>query len=737
MVRTRDAHPLEGDRLDDTQFWISTWRAEGVAVDERVAEALAWVQEVAQQESPLPNWGPDACLRIGLEMADIICDVSQDLETLLAAIVYRSVREGKIARDHVEYRLGATVRRLVEDTLRMRAISDNAADAVRAIGGKEQGLDVVRRMLVSLVDDPRVAIIKLAERTAVIRAIKPLPDPVRRRTAQGVFDIFAPLAHRLGIGQMRWELEDLAFRYLHPDEYRSIASQLAEKRQERETYISDVVALLDAQLLAVNIQADISWRAKHIFSIWKKMRRKNIEFANVFDVRAVRLLVNEPRDCYAALGVVHSAYKPLPGEFDDYIAQPKPNGYRSLHTAVIGPGGKVVEIQIRTYQMHDEAEYGVCAHYRYKGHDQTAIGSYDQKIEFFRQVLAWHDETQDSDDLLEAFKNEATDDRVYVFTPGGDIVDLPRGATPLDFAYKVHTEVGHRCRGAKINGRIVPLTYRLEVGDQVEVLTANEAKPSRDWLISSLGYVQTSRARSKIQAWYRLQDRDENLAEGKSMLEVELRRLALGVVDPEALAVEIGLQTADELWVGLGAGDLKLSQAINAVHRLQKTEAVDDELLVAGPRQSSERGSVTISGVGNLAHQLANCCKPVSGDRVMGFITRGRGVTVHRADCTALLAHQASEPQRVVDVQWGLSDKFYPVDLVITAYDRTGLLKDVSNVLNTEHCNVLALSTHSHVNEGTASMQLRIEVDSLDRLSGVLSRLNRLPSVLEARRERA
>ena len=737
MVRTRDAHPLEGDRLDDIEFWMATWRAEGVPVDSRVADALAWVQEVAQVDSPLAHWGPDACLRIGLEMGDIICDVSQDLETLLAALVYRAVREGKISRDHVEYRLGATVRRLVDDTLRMRAISDNAASQVKSIGGKERGLDVVRRMLVSLVDDHRVAVIKLAERTAVIRAIKPLPDEVRRRTAQGVFDIFAPLAHRLGIGQMRWELEDLAFRYLHADEYKTIARQLAEKRQERETYIADVVAALNDQLSGVGIQAEISWRAKHIFSIWKKMRRKNIDFSNVFDVRAVRLLVNEPRDCYAALGVVHSAYKPLPGEFDDYIAQPKPNGYRSLHTAVIGPGGKVVEIQIRTHQMHEEAEYGVCAHYRYKGHDQTTVGSYDQKIEFFRQVLAWHDETQDSQDLLEAFKNEATDDRVYVFTPSGDIVDLPDGSTPLDFAYKVHTEVGHRCRGAKINGRIVPLTYRLEVGDQVEVLTATQPKPSRDWLIASLGYVHTSRARSKIQAWYRLQDRDENLAEGRSMLEVEIRRLALGVVDMAAVAVELGLQTPEELWVGLGAGDLKLSQAVNAVHRLQQTTEADDALLIAGPKQTGQRGSVTISGVGNLAHQLANCCKPVSGDRVAGFITRGRGVTVHRVDCKTLLAHQQTEPQRVVDVQWGASDKAYPVDLVITAYDRSGLLKDVSNVLNTEHCNVLALSTRSLVTEGTASMQLQIEVDSLDRLSNVLSRLNRLPSVLEARRERA
>lgn len=736
MVRTRDAHPLEGDRLDDTQFWISAWKAEGVAIDERVQDALAWVQESSLVPSPLEGWSDDAALRIGLEMADIICDVSQDLDTLLAALVYRAVREGKIPRDHVEYRLGPTVRRLVEDTLRMRAISDAPARSVKAIGGKQEGLEVVRRMLVSLVDDPRVAIIKLAERTAVIRAVKPLPDETRRRVAQGIFDIYAPLAHRLGIGQMRWELEDLAFRYLHPDEYKSIARQLAEKRQERESYISQVVESIQAQLRTVYIEADISWRAKHIFSIWKKMKRKNIDFADVFDVRAVRLLVDKTWDCYAALGLVHSTYTPLPGEFDDYIAQPKPNGYRSLHTAVVGPGGKVVEIQIRTHQMHEEAEYGVCAHYRYKGHDENSAQGYDQKIEFFRQVLAWHDETQDSESLYEAFRNEATDDRVYAFTPTGDIVDLPRGATPLDFAYKVHTEVGHRCRGAKVNGRIVPLTYRLEVGDQVEVLTAKEAKPSRDWLNSNLGFVQTSRARAKIQAWYRLQDRDENLAEGKGLLELEIRRLALGAVDMDALALELGLQTTDELFVGLGAGDIRVTQAINAIHRLQRDEPDLDELAITEPSRAPA-GSVTISGVGNLAHQLANCCKPVAGDRAAGFITRGRGVTVHRADCPELMALRANEPQRIVDVEWGSAGKSYPVDLVIRAYDRSGLLRDVSNVLNTEHCNVLSLNTVSDTQQGTANMQLRIEVDSLDRLSGVLSRLNGLPNVMEARRERA
>ena len=736
MVRTRDAHPLEGDRLDDSQFWISTWKSEGVLVDERVNDALAWVQETASQPSLVEGWSDDACLRIGLEMADIICDVSQDLDTLLASLTYRSVREGKIKIDHVEYRLGATVRRLVEDTLRMRAISDAPAQQVKAIGGKQEGLEVVRRMLVSLVDDPRVAIIKLAERTAVIRAVKSLSDPYRRRVAQGVFDIYAPLAHRLGIGQMRWELEDLAFRYLHPDEYKSIARQLAEKRHERESYITQVVSSLQDQLAAVGVQADISWRAKHIFSIWKKMKRKNIDFAHVFDVRAVRLLVDKTWDCYAALGLVHSTYTPLPGEFDDYIAQPKPNGYRSLHTAVVGPGGKVVEIQIRTLQMHEEAEYGVCAHYRYKGHDENSAQGYDQKIEFFRQVLAWHDETQDSDSLLEAFRNEASDDRVYAFTPTGDIVDLPRGATPLDFAYKVHTEVGHRCRGAKVNGRIVPLTYQLEVGDQVEVLTANQAKPSRDWLNANLGFVQTSRARAKIQAWYRLQDRDENLSEGKHLLEIEVRRLALGSVDMEALARELGMQTAEEMWVAIGAGDLRLAQAINGIHRLNQSDEGDDELAIAKP-SASNRGSVMISGVGNLAHQLANCCKPVAGDRACGFITRGRGVTVHRVDCPDLMTLRANEPERVVDVEWGAADKAYPVDVVIRAYDRSGLLKDVSGVLNTEHCNVLALSTQSDTQQGTAHMQLRIEVDSLTRLSGVLSRLNQLPNVLEARRERA
>ena len=740
MVKTRPAHPLDAERLDDTQYWIAQWRQHGFD-DPRIQVALEMLADVASIDPALEEWQAQDSLRLGLEMGTIIATISRDLDTLLAALVYRSVRENKISRDQVEFKLGATPRRLVSDTLRMRVIADRSLGQVKAIGGKEAGLDVIRRMLVSLVDDPRVAIVKLAERTAVIRAVKDHAPDHRQRVAQEVIDVYAPMAHRLGIGQIRWELEDLAFRHLRNDEYKAIAGQLAERREEREQYIETLVQNLRNQLDTAGIDADISWRAKHIFSIWRKMSRKNIDFDEVFDVRAVRLLVEETRDCYAALGLVHAAYKHLPGEFDDYIAQPKPNGYRSLHTAVLGPEGKVVEVQIRTHSMHDEAEYGVCAHYRYKGHDvDERVGSYEQKVEFFRQVLAYHDEIGDPEAVLEAFKNDTSDDRVYVFTPGGDVVDLPRGSTPLDFAYKVHTEVGHRCRGAKVGGRIVPLTYRLNLGDQIEIMTSNEARPRRDWLNQDLGFVATSRARTKIQAWFRLQDRDANYDEGKSLYESELRRLALKAPPEDALVERLSLQTLEEVYVGLGAGDLKLAQVIGAVHRYaadQAEQSAADELPLGRPSTRPERGSITIDGVGNLASRLASCCNPVAGDPVRGYITKTRGVSVHRIDCGSLLNLQEREPERIVDVQWGELDRAYPVNLYIKAADRTGLLRDISNVLATEHCNVLAINTRSDASDGSAQMRLEVEVDGLQRLSGLLNRLGQLPNVLEARRERS
>ena len=740
MVKTRIAHPLDGERVDDREFWLSQWRELGFD-DERLSTALDMAQAAGKVASPLDEWSGEDSLRLGLEMATIVATISGDMETLLAALVYRGVREQKITRDQVEFSLGKVPRRLVSDTLRMQVIGSRGLSEVRAIGGKEAGLDVIRRMLVSLVDDPRVAILKLAERTAVIRAVKDHSDEHRKAVAQEIIDVYAPLAHRLGIGQIRWELEDMAFRYLRSDEYKAIAKQLAERREEREHYIEDVVQHLRDSLSQAGIDADISWRAKHIFSIWRKMSRKNIEFNEVYDVRAIRLLVHETRDCYAALGMVHAAYKHLPGEFDDYIAQPKPNGYRSLHTAVLGPEGKVVEVQIRTHGMHDEAEYGVCAHYRYKGHDtDEKPGSYEQQVEFFRQVLAWHDEMGDTESLLEAFRNDTSDDRVYAFTPNGDVVDLPRGATPLDFAYKVHTEVGHRCRGAKIGGRIVPLTYRLGLGDQVEILTGKEAKPSRDWLNQDLGFVSTSRARAKIQAWFRLQDRDANREEGRQLLDVELRRLALTVPSMSELAERIGLQTEEELFVALGAGDLKLSQAIGAVHRWNQetdADAAPDALPLGAPSTAGERGSITIDGVDNLASTLASCCKPVPGDWVQGFITRSRGVSVHRADCPSLEHLKSSEPERIVDIQWGNLERAYPVNLFVKAVDRTGLLRDVSAVLAAERCNVLAVSTRSDRSDGSATMRLEVEVEGLSRLSGVLNRLSQLPYVLEVRRERS
>ena len=582
MVQVRAHQPINTDGSINLEAWLDHAVSVDLALDrEALKEACEFAREAEQQSNAKKNlWAEGSgSFSTGLEIAEILADLKLDQDSLVAAVLYRGVREGQIELAAVGQRFGPVVAKLIDGVQRMAAISASLSPRQSMVMGTQGQVENLRKMLVAMVDDVRVALIKLAERTCAIRAVKTADDEKRNRVAREVFDIYAPLAHRLGIGHIKWELEDLSFRYLEPDQYKQIAKLLHERRLDRERFISDVMTQLKDELQATGVDADISGRAKHIYSIWRKMQRKGLEFSQIYDVRAVRVLVPEMRDCYTALGIVHTLWRHIPKEFDDYIANPKENGYRSLHTAVIGPEGKVLEVQIRTHSMHEEAELGVCAHWRYKGTDvKSGSNHYEEKISWLRQVLEWHEELGDIGGLAEQLRVDIEPDRVYIFTPDGHAIDLPKGATPLDFAYRVHTEIGHNCRGAKINGRIVPLNYSLQTGEQVEIITSKHGTPSRDWLNPNLGYVTTSRARAKIVHWFKLQARDQNVAAGKTLIERELNRLGLPAVDFDKLAEKANMKTAEDMFAALGAGDLRQAHLVNLAQQLVEPERGNEQL---------------------------------------------------------------------------------------------------------------------------------------------------------------
>ncbi|BBI73909.2 GTP diphosphokinase [Vreelandella aquamarina] len=745
MVKVREDQPLTESGKVDIQQWLTRLQEDvRLREPERLQEACELAEQL-DREAPRTHrvWlSPGSSFRMGLEMADILADLKLDQPALEAAVLYRAVREGLLSLEAVTKRFGDEVAKLIDGVLQMAAISYPLAPNHGMSQHNQQ--ENLRKMLVNMVGDVRVALIKIAERTCALRQVKDAPREKCLQVAREVADIYAPLAHRLGIGQIKWELEDLSFRYLHEDEYKAIAKLLAEKRLDRDRYIHDVVETLKGLMEAQHIHRyDVSGRAKHIYSIWRKMKRKRIDFSQVHDVRAVRILVPEVTDCYTVLGIVHSRWHHVPNEFDDYIANPKKNGYQSLHTAVLGPENKVLEIQIRTFAMHDEAELGVCAHWRYKGHDTNAKSrSYEEKIAWLRQVLEWQDEVGGFGDLREGLSSDVAPDRIYVFTPDGHVIDLPRIATPIDFAYRVHTEIGHRCRGAKVNGRIVPLTYKLKTGQQIEILTATKGGPSRDWLNPSLGYVRTSRARAKIQAWFKHQARDQNLDEGRTLFEREMRRLDVEGLDLAKLAKAVNYQNADDMYAALGAGDLRIGQVLHQAQQLFGETDDQEQLdrLLAKPRRQPSKATqsdITVLGVGNLKTSMANCCRPVPGEPIVGFITQGRGVTVHRQDCPNILQLRMEEPQRIIEVEWGeRAHTRYPVTIEIQAWDRSGLLRDVTGLLGNEKVNVLAVNTLTDTDEGIARLRITLEVDGLESLGRLFSRIQQLPNVTEVRRLR-
>jgi len=650
-------------------------------------------------------------------------------EAAQAALLLYEAQAAGIAVDEAELRpFGTEVIGLVE--------GQRAAERVWSLHATRSGTsgsaEGLRRLLLAIVRDLRVVFILLARQLARMRAAAALDDERRRALAQLTIDIHAPLANRLGIWQLKWELEDLAFRYLQPDTYRRIADLLDERRGDREAWIAAARKELGEALRAAGIEADVAGRPKHIYSIWRKMQRKGGDFAALHDIRALRVLVADVATCYAALGVVHGLWPFVAGEFDDYIAQPKGNNYQSLHTAVIGPGGRTLEVQIRTPDMHAHAELGVAAHWRYK-EGGGGDASFERKIAWMRQLLEARDPADDDAALLAGFRTDVIEDRVYLLTPKGQVIDLPRGATVLDFAYSIHTDVGHRCRRAKVDGRIVPLNFQPASGDRIEILTGKVSEPRRDWLSAHHGYLNTHRGREKVRTWFKRIDHEQNLAAGRAMLERELRRLALGAVDLERLPAQLDLQTLDEVHVGLALGDITATQVARALH---EQVAPRERSQPKAPRPPPRgRDAVVIDGVGNLMTALARCCQPLPGDPVLGFITRGRGVSVHRADCAQLARLRERDPARVVEVDWGGgAGQSYEVDVLVRAYDRKSLHKDVTNVIAAANVYMVAINARVDAASGEVAMHFSLRVTDFGQLSALLARILAVPNVIEARR---
>lgn len=727
MVSTRKVH--QADR-PPFEAWLDS-----LELSVETKEKLSAVSSIPER------------LLVGQEMVEILCQLNMDDATLQAALVFPYCEQHALSEDDIYEEFGGEIRDLIVGVRRMDAIKSLHARKVKGSGfaekSDEQHIDSIRRMLLAMVEDVRAVVIKMAERICALQQVKKADEETRVMVARECASIYAPLANRLGIGQLKWELEDLAFRYLHPITYKQIAHQLDGKRRERAEYIETIVGDLQGLLDSEEIRAEVYGRPKHIFSIWKKMQKKRLTFEQLFDIRAVRIIAERLQDCYAALGTVHASYKHLPNEFDDYIATPKPNGYQSIHTVIVGPEGKSVEIQIRTQKMHQDAELGVAAHWKYKEGSTGKQSGYDERINWLRRILAWQEEVAESGDLVEELRSQVFDDRVYVFTPKGDVIDLPQGATPLDFAYYIHSNVGHRCIGAKVNGRIVPFTYLLQSGDQIEVLTGKEPNPSRDWMHPGLGYVHSSRARATIHSFFKKQDRDKNLAAGKELLERELQRAHLPAKVPNEAFEKFNLQTLDDLYTAVGAGDVRVMQVINFIHHLQEPPAPEPEISPKVKTRKTAAGTgkkdaVVVQGVGHLMSQLANCCKPVPGEAILGYITQGRGVSVHKESCDQLQHLLSQHPERQIEVNWSQELKVgFETGIDIFCHDRTGLLRDITTVLANENVPLLGVNSLSDKNRQTALITISIEVHDLNTVSKVLTRLRQLKGVTDAKRKQS
>jgi GTP pyrophosphokinase len=678
-----------------------------------------------------------------IAVASILAELKVPAEVIAAGLLHDTVEDTKVSMADIRRDFGDTVKLLVDGVTKLTHLprvsrgdqhaENNEPDEKiiepALLGRKEDMVsETLRKTFLAMGEDVRVVLIKLADRLHNMRTLGHMPEHKRKRIAQETLDIFAPLANRLGIWQLKWELEDLSFRYVNPEKYKEIAAQLAERRPDREKQLEEIKDKLVKLLEKNNIKVEISGRPKHIYSIFRKMEKKDRSFNRVFDVRAVRLIVPDVPACYAALGLIHTTWRPIQGEFDDYIAAPKGNLYQSLHTAVQYDDKRPLEVQIRTPEMHISAEYGIAAHWRYKEGNKHSDKKFEKHIDSLRAMMEWGGDVKDAAEFVESMQSDVFKDRVYVFTPRGDIIDLPAGSTPIDFAYHVHTDIGHRCRGAKVNGKLVPLYQELKTSDNVEILTAKRGGPSRDWLNVGLGLVRTQRARSKIKVWFKKQEDEQNLAQGRSTLEKELQRLGILEVNFEKLARDLGCKTADELFIALGSADLSISKVIK---QFAEVEEIKDILQANAPTsQDKKSNAIEVVGLKGMLANMAKCCAPMAGDEIIGFVTRGRGVMVHRQDCPNILKMQDRE--RFLKVGWGQMERTYPVPIQIKAYDRQALMSDISILLADENININNVSVN--VNRSIAILHLIIEVQDLTQLSRILTRIENLPNVMEAHR---
>ena len=713
-------------------------------VEREVVERAYRVGEAAHQGQMRHSGKP--YITHCLEVAGILAEMGAPAEVIAAGLLHDTVEDTSITLQDLRTDFGDTVANLVDGVTKLTRLprvsrGDSHPDDDKNLQAEEintktrkQDLksETLRKTFLAMGDDVRVVLIKLADRLHNMRTLLHMPEDKRKRIAKETLEIFAPLANRLGIWQMKWELEDLGFQHLNPEKYSEIVTNLDhEKQVERESQVEAIKEHLAKLLAKNNIKnVEISGRPKHVYSIYKKMTQKGKPFDLVRDVRAVRIIVPDVPACYATLGVIHTSWRPIPGEFDDYIAAPKDNFYQSLHTAVIYDDKRPLEVQIRTPEMHHNAEYGIAAHWRYKEGEKDSNKIFEERIKVLRNMMDWRSEVSDANEFMEGMKTDVFQDRVYIFTPRGDIIDLSAGSTPIDFAYHVHTDIGPRCRGARVNGKLVPLYQELKTGDQVEILTAKRGGPSRDWLNSNLGLVKTQRARSKIKFWFKKQEDEQNLTQGRTTLERELQRLGIVETNFEIMARDMGFKTPDELFIALGCGDISISRVIRRFS--EKEENTDILAVGTAPAKPISTDAIEVVGLKGLLWQMARCCSPAPGDQIMGYITRGRGATIHRQDCPNMLRRKDKE--RLLQVDWGKVEHTFPVAIKVKAYDRQGLMVDISTLLTSENVNIADVNVS--VSRTLAVINLIIEVKDLSQLSRILTRIESLPNILEAHRTR-
>lgn len=667
------------------------------------------------------------CLNVAYSLAELHMPTA----VIVAGLLHDTVEDTGLTLDDLRRDFGDEVAKLVDGVTKLAQLPRVSKEGNTPIDLHKENL---RKTFLAMSDDVRVVLIKLADRLHNMRTLQFVRPDKQGRIARETLEIFAPLANRLGIWNIKSELEDLSFRYTEPERYREIAGRLEERGVDRETMMARIIERVRRALEDHNLDAQVSGRPKHIYSIYKKMSRKGVDFDEVYDVRAVRVVVSDNPTCYYALGVIHSLWKPVPGQFDDYIATPKDNFYRSLHTAVVYDDGKTLEVQIRTPEMHEEAEYGIASHWRYK-EGTKRDEAFERRVKWLRSLMEWRQDLAEPSEFVDAMKTDVLDDKVYAFTPKGAIFDLPVGATPIDFAYHVHTSIGERCRGAKVNGKLVSLDHKLKTGDKVEIITAKRGGPSRDWLNPDLGLVRSHRAIQKIRAWFRKQDRAQLVAQGRELLEKELKRLGVDEYNHELLARAFQYGKAEDLYYALGAGDVQGRKLAAHVLEEERQHAQQQlpKLPINAPLKTVHSEEISILGTKGLLTSMARCCKPAPGDPIVGYITRGRGVTIHRVDCPNVL--EKREPDRYIRVAWGQAQQTYPVSVRISAYDRDGLLRDVSTVVSEEHINIANVSVN--VKDSLATLEVILDIHDVEVLSRVLARLEQLPNVIEARRWKA